>query len=50
LNYLKGTRSEDEETMEGPFGSGEKRNHPRIIIDLPVEYRDISDPCSHGHR
>ncbi|HUL31300.1 MAG TPA: PilZ domain-containing protein [Thermodesulfobacteriota bacterium] len=34
--------------MEGSFGSGEKRNHARVIIDLPVEYRDISDPCLHG--
>ena len=34
--------------MEGSFNNREKRSHPRIIIDLPVEYRDMGDPCLRG--
>jgi hypothetical protein len=34
--------------MEGSFNNREKRSHPRVIIDLPVEYRDMGDPCLRG--
>jgi len=26
--------------MEGSLNNGERRAHPRFIIDLPLEYRD----------
>jgi hypothetical protein len=34
--------------MEGSFNNREKRSHPRVIINLPVEYRDMGDPCLRG--
>ena len=34
--------------MEGSFNNKERRSHPRVIIDLPLEYRDVSDSCLHG--
>ena len=34
--------------MEGSFSNKEKRSHPRIVINLPVEYRDMSDSCLRG--
>jgi len=27
--------------MEGSFDNREKRSHPRVVIDLPIEYRDM---------
>jgi len=34
--------------MKGSFENGEKRNHPRFVIDLPVEYREMGDSCLRG--
>jgi len=34
--------------MEGSFSNEEKRSHPRIVINLPVEYRDMGDSCLRG--
>ena len=34
--------------MEGSSNNKERRSHPRVIIDLPLEYRDVSDSCLHG--
>ena len=34
--------------MEGLFNIREKRSHPRVIIELPIEYRDMGDPCLRG--
>ena len=34
--------------MERPFNNREKRSYPRVIIDLPVEYRDTRDSCLCG--
>lgn len=34
--------------MEGSSNNREKRSHPRIIIDLPIEYRDRGDSCLCG--
>ncbi len=34
--------------MEGSFNNREKRTHPRVIIDLPIEYRDRGDSCLSG--
>jgi len=34
--------------MEGSFSNKEKRSHPRIVINLPVEYRDMGDSCLRG--
>jgi len=34
--------------MGGSSNSREKRRHPRFYIDLPAEYRDISDSYLHG--
>jgi hypothetical protein len=33
--------------MEGSFHNKERRKHPRFIIDLPLEYRDVNDSCLH---
>lgn len=35
-------------TMGGSSNNGEKRRHPRFFIDLPAEYRNISDSCLRG--
>ena len=43
MNYLKGTRSEDEETMEGPPNNKERRRYPRISINFPLKYQDKGD-------
>ena len=34
--------------MEGTFDNRERRRYPRILIDLPVGYRDTNDPCLRG--
>lgn len=34
--------------MEGSFKNGEKRSHPRFVIDLPIEYQEKGDPCLRG--
>jgi hypothetical protein len=34
--------------MEGSFNNKERRSHPRFIIDLPLEYRDMNDSCLRG--
>ena len=34
--------------MEESFSNKERRNHPRFIIDLPLEYRDMDGPCLRG--
>jgi hypothetical protein len=34
--------------MEGSFDNREKRSHPRVIIDLPIEYRDMGGSCLRG--
>lgn len=36
------------ETMEGSFNNREKRSHPRFIVDLPLEYRDLDGSCLRG--
>jgi hypothetical protein len=34
--------------MEGSFNNKERRSHPRFIVDLPLEYRDVNDSCLRG--
>jgi len=34
--------------MEEPFNNKERRSHPRFFIDLPLEFRDMDDPCLRG--
>ena len=34
--------------MEGSFSNREKRTHPRVIINLPIEYWDMGDSCLRG--
>lgn len=34
--------------MVKPFSHREKRSHPRVIINLPLEYRDMGDSCLRG--
>ncbi|HXX35457.1 MAG TPA: PilZ domain-containing protein [Thermodesulfobacteriota bacterium] len=34
--------------MKGSFENAEKRSHPRFVIDLPVEYREMGDSCLRG--
>ena len=34
--------------MKKPFRSKDRRKHPRILIDLPLEYRDRDDSCLRG--
>jgi hypothetical protein len=34
--------------MEEPFNNKERRSHPRFLIDLPLEYRDMNGPCLRG--
>ena len=34
--------------MEGSFNNREKRSHPRFVIDVPVEYREMGDSCLRG--
>ena len=34
--------------MGGSNGNGERRKHPRIIMDLPIEYRIPNIPRAHG--
>jgi len=34
--------------MEKSFNNKERRSHPRVIIDLPLEYQDMDGSCSHG--
>ena len=36
------------EIMEGSFNNRERRIHPRFIIDLPLEYRDMDGSCLRG--
>jgi len=34
--------------MEGSFKNGEKRSHPRFVIDLSLEYREMGDSWLRG--
>ena len=34
--------------MGGSSNNREKRRHPRFFIDLPAEYRDMTDSCLRG--
>jgi len=34
--------------MKESFDDREKRDHPRVIINLPVEYQDKNDSCLRG--
>jgi hypothetical protein len=34
--------------MEGSLNNRERRSHPRFIIDLPLEYRDMDGSCLRG--
>jgi hypothetical protein len=34
--------------MEESFNNKERRSHPRFIVDLPLEYRDMNDSCLRG--
>jgi hypothetical protein len=34
--------------MEGSFNNRERRSHPRVIVDLPLEYQGMGDPCLRG--
>jgi hypothetical protein len=34
--------------MEESYSNRERRNHPRFIIDLPLEYRVMDGPCLRG--
>ena len=34
--------------MEGSFNNKERRSHPRFIVDLPLEYRDMNDSRLRG--
>jgi hypothetical protein len=34
--------------MEGSSNNKERRRYPRVIIDLPLEYRDLNDSCLRG--
>jgi hypothetical protein len=34
--------------MQGSLSNKERRQHPRFIIDLPLEYRDMNDSCLRG--
>jgi hypothetical protein len=34
--------------MEESSNNKERRSHPRFIIDLPLEYRDMNDSCLRG--
>ena len=34
--------------MEGLFNNREKRSHPRVIINLPIQYRDMGNSCLRG--
>ena len=34
--------------MEGSLNNREKRRHPRMLINLPLEYQDLDDSCLRG--
>ena len=34
--------------MEASFNNRERRRHPRVFVDLPLEYQDMGDSCLHG--
>ena len=34
--------------MEGSFNDRERRRYPRVLIDLALEYQDMSDSCLRG--
>ena len=34
--------------MEKPFGNKSRRRYLRLLIDLPLEYRDVDDSCLRG--
>ena len=34
--------------MEGSSNNKERRSHPRVFIDLPLEYQDMNDSCMRG--
>ena len=34
--------------MEGSLNDKERRSHPRFMIDLPLEYRDMEGSCLRG--
>ena len=38
----------EEQTMEKPFSSKDRRRYPRFFVDLPLEYRDRDDSCLRG--
>ncbi len=38
----------DGETMETTFDNRDRRSYPRVIISLPLEYRDGDGSCLHG--
>jgi hypothetical protein len=34
--------------MEGSYNNIERRKRPRVIVDLPIEYREKDKSCLHG--
>jgi hypothetical protein len=34
--------------MKKPFINKNRRRHPRLLIDLPLEYQEMDDSCLHG--
>jgi len=34
--------------MEGSITDGERRRYPRVLIDLPIEYREMDESCLRG--
>jgi hypothetical protein len=34
--------------MEGSITEGERRRYPWVLIDLPIEYREMDESCLRG--
>jgi hypothetical protein len=34
--------------MQGSSNNSERRSHPRFVVDLPLEYREMGDSCLRG--
>jgi len=34
--------------MEKSLNNRDRRSHPRLVVDLPLEYQEMCDPCLRG--
>jgi hypothetical protein len=48
LNFCEKPGTLSKSQNEQPENGKNRRKHPRVVLDLPLEYRVIGDPKAHG--